>query len=274
MRAFLSLENLAPSISSSNLSNSVSICSEISPVCSNLAGSTTSWSTTGTSLESSTSSISSVTSTSSDASEVISSSAAGSSSVASTSSSTASISSSLNCPLSLTSNPSFVHRRFISSKSIFPSWFRSKSFIASLTMNAGTLNPVAAVNAPAISLESNLPSLFMSPSMSIFSGVKFLDSICFFNWSRIMLPATSVACSPDSVVGKFVLTAYLPASIFSRIFSRPCSRSSSARSTALALLDLIMCAVPIAPAPPATPRAPSLRAFFAIFELCNASIFC
>ncbi len=141
-------------------------------------------------------------------------------------------------------------------------------------MKAGTLSPVAAVNAPAISSASNLPSLFMSPSISIFSGVKFLDSICFFNWSRMILPATSVACSPDSFVGRFVFTAYLPASIFSRSFSLPCSLSSSARSIALSLLDLMMCAVPIAPAPPATPRAPNLRAFFAMLELCSASIFC
>ena len=40
------------------------------------------------------------------------------------------------------------------------------------------------------------------------------------------------------------------------------------------LLDLMIWAVPIVPAPPATPRAPNFNADLASDELCRASIFC
>ncbi|MBB70576.1 MAG: hypothetical protein CMB28_05680 [Euryarchaeota archaeon] len=141
-------------------------------------------------------------------------------------------------------------------------------------MKTGTAKPVAAVIAPVISLASNLPSLLTSAIWNNISGVKPLCSICFRNWSRTKLCATSVASSPLSDVGNLELILYFPASIFSCNFSRPCSLSSSARSIALSLPDLIIREAPTAPAPAATPSAPILRPVLANSELCSASIFC
>ena len=123
-------------------------------------------------------------------------------------------------------------------------------------MKAGTAKPVAKVIVLAISFASSRPSLFTSAICNSTSGVNPLCSICTFSWSKTMLLATSVAYSPLSVVGNLELILYLPASMFSCSFSRPCSFSSSARCIAFSLPDLMIRDAPTAPAPAPTPKAP------------------